>query len=160
MRLLRALEVHAQTGRPLSSWQTKWGFHGEPAGPGRPARLVGLTRPRAALERRIRARAAAMLDRGWPAEASALCSRGGLARGAAQALGYAEVLALVDGELDRAAAIERITLRTRQFARRQGTWLRRFPGIVWIDLEATDPADHLARALAALGWDTPTRGRA
>jgi tRNA dimethylallyltransferase len=141
--------VHAQTGRPLSSWQTRWGFHGEPARD-RPSRLVGLTRPKADLERRIRERAAAMLDAGWVEEARAL--RGRLARGAAQALGYAEVLAFADGELDREECIERIAVATRRFARRQRTWLRRFPGIVWIDLERGTAEDHVERARAALGW--------
>ena len=160
-RLIRALEVHAQTGRPLSAWQTTWGFHGAPADPAQagdrepgPRRhLVGLTRPTAELDRRIRARSAAMLDSGWPEEVRALRAAGWLSKTAAQALGYAEVLALVEGRLDRAACLERIALRTRQFARRQRTWLRRFEDLVWVDLGTSDdPDEHSDLVLRGLGW--------
>jgi tRNA dimethylallyltransferase len=152
-RLVRALEVQAQTGRPLSAHQTAWGLHGAPPAPSpRPRRLVALTRPPEELERRIRARVERMLDAGWAEEVEALRAAGGFSRTAAQALGYAEVLALVEGRLDRAACVERITVRTRRFARKQRTWLRGFPELAWVELEANeDPRLRADEVLALLG---------
>ena len=89
-----------------------------------------------------------MLEDGWVAEAERARTRG-LARGAAQALGYAEVLDLADGVITEEQALDAIALRTRQFARRQRTWYRKF-AIEW--LPAGDQ-DLLARALAHWGWE-------
>ena len=48
------------------------------------------------------------------------------------AAGYAEAIDLIEGRIDRAEAIRRTQLRTRQLAKRQLTWLRSFPGAKWI----------------------------
>lgn len=145
-RVVRALEVLEQTGRTLSSWQDQWSA---PPARARRARLVGLEVETERLDQRIRQRAARMLEDGWVAEAERARTRG-LARGAAQALGYAEVLDLADGVITEEQALDAIALRTRQFARRQRTWYRKF-AIEW--LPAGDSA-LLARALAHWGWDT------
>jgi len=127
-RVLRALEVHAQTGRALSDWQAQWGAEQQ----GRPRRLVGLLVEAEELETRIRERTRALLESGWAREALQLEQRGGLGPSARQAIGYAEALELARGTLDFEQALARIALRTRQFARRQRTWLRRFPEIRWV----------------------------
>lgn len=144
-RVVRALEVHTQTGRALSDWQREWG-QGRTARE-RHARLVGLEVPVATLDTRIRARTEAMLDAGWCAEALAVRAGPGFGPSAAQALGYTEALALADGTLSRAEAVDRIALQTRQFARRQRTWYRKFE-VTWLPAEAPDLA---ARAAAVLG---------
>ncbi len=144
-RLVRALEVHAQTGRSLSDWQREW----EASNPGRPRRLVGVGHAVPDLDARILARARAMLDAGWPEEAARVRERWGFGPTAIQALGYAEVLRLVDGELDREACAREVALRTRQFARKQRTWYRKFPEIEWLPPEG----DRVGLALRALGWD-------
>lgn len=152
-RVVRALEVGLQTGRPLSDWQREWGWHGEAQGPGRRRRLVGIELDRAELDRRIAARAGAMLDAGWVEEARAIRAGPGFGPTASQALGYRTVLELADGLLDRERALERIALDTRRFARRQGTWYRRFEELRW--LPAPTPASFARRvddALTALGW--------
>ena len=101
---------------------------------------------------RIAERTRRMLDEGWADETRAIRERGGFGPTAIQALGYAEVLQWIDGELDRDACEARIAQRTRQFARRQRTWFRRFPEIHW--LEGAD-ADELApHALRELGWSS------
>ena len=128
-RVVRALEVLEQTGRPLSDWQREW--RATPGPRERSARLVGLEVPRAELDARIRARTEAMLSAGWREEALAVRAARGFGPSAAQALGYAEVLAWADGALDREQAAERIQQRTRQFARRQLTWFRKLP-IRWL----------------------------
>lgn len=119
-RVVRGLEVFSQTGAPASDRETSW----EPAAALRPARLALVEPDPDELDGRILARTRAMFDAGWPAEAAAVLPRlGPTARGV---LGYQEAAAAHTGELEREAAIERIAQLTRQFARRQRTWLRRF----------------------------------
>ena len=95
-----------------------------------------------------------MLEAGWPEEARAIRAGPGFGATARQALGYAQVLRYVDGELEREPCEQEIALRTRQFARRQRTWLRKFPEIEW--LEAPLPGassvspERVERTLAAL----------
>lgn len=128
-RVVRGLEVFRQTGVPLSDWQTQWNSRAV-----RPARhLVGLTASSAEVDARIRARTRAMLVQGWPEEAARIRSRTGFGTTAVQALGYAEALAVFDGRLSLDEAVEVIVRATRQFARRQRTWYRKFEDIVWFD---------------------------
>ncbi|MCA8979926.1 MAG: tRNA (adenosine(37)-N6)-dimethylallyltransferase MiaA [Planctomycetes bacterium] len=141
-RLIRALEVHAQTGRGLSEWQREWGWHGVSRAPRRRT-LVGLEVPRDALAERIAARIESMLDEGWCDEARAVRESCGFGPTAIQALGYPEALQLADGELTRGEFVERVSAKTRQFARKQRTWYRKFDDLAWI---APDD-DRLASAL-------------
>ena len=150
-RVVRALEVLEQTGRTLSSWQREWGWHGAEAPAPRPHRIAGLRLETGELDRRIRARTAAMLDAGWIEEAARVRAGPGFGPTAAQALGYAEVLELADGAIDRATCEERIALSTRQFARRQRTGLRRFE-IGWVEPDEEDPCAGAAGVLDVLGW--------
>ena len=143
-RIVRALETLEQTGRPLSDWQREWSADQ----PGRARRIVGLRCAPDLLDAAIRARVERMLAAGWEDEVRAL---GELGRTARQALGYREVQELARGEIDRATCIDRVTLRTRQFARRQRTWFRSFTDIHWIDAKA--PKEERAEeALDALNW--------
>jgi tRNA dimethylallyltransferase len=123
-RVLRGLEVFEQTGRSLSDWQREWGWHGRAAAP-RPVRIAGLAAALPELEPRIARRTEAMLTAGWVEEARAIRAGPGFGPTASQALGYAEVLELGDGRLERDECRRRIVLKTRQFARRQGTWWRK-----------------------------------
>ncbi|MEZ6016643.1 MAG: tRNA (adenosine(37)-N6)-dimethylallyltransferase MiaA [Planctomycetota bacterium] len=143
-RVVRALEVAAQTGRTLSDWQREWG-----SGPGpreTRARLIGLEVPTDELDRRIRARTAAMLDAGWREEALRVRSDPGFGPSAIQALGYPEVLAWADGAATRAETEALIALRTRQFARRQRTWYRKF-AIHWLPVDAPDLVERACACL-------------
>ncbi len=156
-RVLRALEVFEQTGRTLSDWQQQ-GWSAGTQSQDRGARLVGvdLGQDRAG-DQRIRARVEAMLDAGWQAEATALRAGPGFSITSSQALGYQAVLDLADGKVTRAACVDQVALATRQFARRQRTWLRRFPQIAW--LGADEPGvcgeftvEQVERAAQELGW--------
>jgi len=148
-RVVRALEVHAQTGRPLSEWQREWGWGEGDDASGRARRLVGVRLEGDELEARIARRTEAMLAAGWAAEAAAVRGAGGFGPSAVAALGYEEVLELHDGKIGLEECAARIVLRTRQFARRQRTWYRKFPEIRWVGGEAVD------EALEAFGW-SPT----
>lgn len=135
-RVLRALEVHAQSGRTLSDWQREW-RDGAARSAGVARRIVGLEIDSAELDRRIPLRTRALLDGGWVEEARRIRAGAGFGRTAAQALGYAEVLEFADGLRTRESCEVAINLRTRQFARRQRTWFRQFPEIHWV--AAGDP---------------------
>jgi tRNA dimethylallyltransferase len=136
-RVVRALEVWELTGRPISAWQQQW----ERGGPGvsevvapacapRPAlvRCLWLDLPRSELYARINTRVHEMFAAGLVDEVRALR---GLARPvsneAAQALGYKEVFAYLDGRATLHETIARVQTRSRNFAKRQLTWFRHLP---------------------------------
>jgi tRNA dimethylallyltransferase len=96
----------------------------------RPTRLVGLTMDRDALYARIDARVDAMVAAGAAAEVRA-ADAAGASPTARKALGFAELLA---GDVD---AMKR---RTRQYARRQLTWLRKLPDVELVDVTDREPA--------------------
>jgi tRNA dimethylallyltransferase len=145
-RVIRALEVWELTGRPISAWQTQWS--GEPARP----RCLWLDGPRDELYRRIDGRVRGMVSAGLVEEVRALRGLGRpLSPQARQALGYKEMFAYLDGEIGPEEAVRRIQARTRQFAKRQLTWLRHLPGCV-----AVSPA---AAQLTFAAWRLTMEGR-
>ena len=145
-RVIRALEVYATTGRPLSEWQE------EPARvPAFSARYVGLTLPREKLYERIDRRVDAMMTAGLVAEVEGLVSRGALSPDmpAASAVGYRELLPLVErGERDLAEAVALIKRNSRRYAKRQMTWFRSIEDVAWFDLDGRTPDDAAAAILA------------
>ncbi|MFF2345524.1 tRNA (adenosine(37)-N6)-dimethylallyltransferase MiaA [Pseudarthrobacter sp. NPDC058119] len=126
-RIIRALEVHELTGRPFSSFMPRREYH-------RPAIQLGLSVDREVLRDRLAARVHRMVDAGLLDEIRMLDANG-LRRGktASRALGYAQFLRALDGESTVQAAAEETIVATRQFARRQLTWFRADPRIVWLD---------------------------
>lgn len=146
-RILRALEVVLATGRPLSSWLADRPFGLEPL----PARRVGLTLPRALLYDRIEARVRRMIDAGWLDEVRRLLSEGVPREAPAfQAIGYAQWVRHLAGELDEEDAFRRIVVATRRYAKRQETWFRRESDVEWSDArDAAELAERLGRQLKA-----------
>lgn len=136
-RIQRALEVHALTGQPLSALQSQ--AAPEPW-PGRLVRIAVAPASRAALHERIAARFEAMLAEGFVDEVAGLRARGDLHRDlpAMRALGYRQVWDWLDGRIPRDDLRFRGVAATRQFARRQMTWLRREPYLNWLDSGAGD----------------------
>jgi len=151
-RLVRALEVLEQTGRPLSEWQREWGWHGPGHSPATPP-ILGLDAPDRDLDRRIEARARDMIERDLAGEAARIRATCGFGPTAAQALGYAEALALADSRIERETCIGRISQRTRRFARRQRTWYRKVESATWLSSTL-----DLERALEVIGWPAPRTG--
>jgi tRNA dimethylallyltransferase len=124
-RIVRALEVHELTGRPISAWQTQW----QAARPREPDTCLCLDLPREELYQRIDARVLAMLEQGLVEEVRALRRLDRpLSREAAQALGYKELFAHLDGQASLDEAVLHIQTRSRNFAKRQLTWFRRLDG--------------------------------
>jgi tRNA dimethylallyltransferase len=129
-RIIRALEVFALTGRPLSAWQTQWTPPACGLAPPADAQsILWLDLPRAELYERIDRRVEAMFAEGLIGEARRLRTlQRSWSREAAQALGYREAFDFLDGNLDLADTIARVQLRSRQFAKRQLAWFRHLPG--------------------------------
>jgi tRNA dimethylallyltransferase len=126
-RIVRALEVHILTGRPISAWQSQWAEERRPDD-GMQS-VLWLDVPRAELYARIDRRVAAMFAAGLVDEVRTLRALDQpLSREAAQALGYKEVLHLLDGKASRKDTLVQIQTRTRNFAKRQITWFRHLPG--------------------------------
>jgi len=144
-RLVRALEVFELTGRPISSFQTAWA---EQAWRHRAA-WVGLDWDREALNRRINARVKAMIAAGWVDEVrQLLLTYGQLSQTAAEATGYRELIDHVAGKTTLDGAFERIKIATRQLARRQMKWFRRFREVKWI--KGDRPAEVITAEAVAL----------
>lgn len=124
-RVVRALEVWELTGQAMSRWQGQWA--NLQYGP--QDRCLWLDRPREELYHRIDARVEQMFAAGLVEEVRALRQLPQpISREAAQALGYKETFDYLDGRIDMAETIRRIQTRSRNFAKRQLTWLRHIPG--------------------------------
>ena len=140
-RVVRALEVLLLTGL-MPGQLTSYDAH-------YPTAYLGLDRPDLA------ARTDARVDRMWVqglVQEVRTLSEQGLRDGvtASRALGYAQVLAMLAGDLDEPTARELTKTATRRFARRQRAWFRRDPRIRWLDPRADPAADLLTEALRAL----------
>lgn len=141
-RIVRALEVIEITGRRFSSFRTAWDV---------PRSIydlvvVGLTHPRPELDRRINARVDAQMARGLLQEVEELEAVGFReSLSSVQALGYAQMLAYLDGRLSLDVAIEETKRRTRHLARRQLSWFRADPRVLWFD---SDPQGLLLRLMS------------
>lgn len=134
-RVLRALEVVRVSGRTLSSWIAE-----QPFGTQRIAVLrLGLTLPRVLLYDRIAERVVRMVEDGWVSEVARLLARGldpGLP--AFQAIGYRQIVRHLGGEWSLDDAIADTVKATRRFAKRQETWFRREPDVIWFSAQDLD----------------------
>ncbi len=143
-RLVRALEVIELTGEPFGS-----GLPDESA-LWRPVTILGLQTPRPLLVRRLDARVQRMWADGLLDEVAGL-DRDRLGITAARAIGYAQAIAQLDGQLGETDAIAQAAALTRRYARRQVGWFRRYPVARWLD---PDDAGGVAAALDTALLDT------
>jgi tRNA dimethylallyltransferase len=142
-RIVRALEVTIGSGRPFSSF-----------GPGleayHPTRssIIGLELQRSDLDRRLATRFEEQLASGLLEEVRRLAARpGGLSRTARQAIGYRELLAHVEEGLPIQQAKNESVRRLRSFARRQESWFKRDPRVVWLPADRSDLVDEVEARL-------------
>ena len=129
-RICRALEVYRGTGAPLSAWQ-----RGEAISQADQFECIALrTEPRAALHRRIERRLDGMFAGGLIDEVRALMARGDCHSDlpAIRAVGYRQVWAYLQDEVDLPTCREKALVATRQLAKRQLTWLRSWPDLTWV----------------------------
>jgi tRNA dimethylallyltransferase len=142
-RVARALEVVTATGRTLADWQ-----RAKVGGVGDQIDLTPLILlpDRVWLTERCDRRLAAMFDEGAIDEVAALLARDDIPPEAPvrKAIGVPEIAALLAGELGRAEALERAQAATRQYAKRQYTWLRHQPPPDWQRTDATEISNRMA----------------
>jgi len=129
-RIIRALEVWQETGETITQHDRR--TREQP--PRYDAVTIGLDfADRQVLRDRIDARVDRMVEQGLLEEVRALLSSGLSPDATAlQAIGYKQFLAVERGQRTEAEAVEEVKLRSRQYAKRQLTWLRRNPRIHWI----------------------------
>jgi tRNA dimethylallyltransferase len=143
-RIIRALEVIRLTGRRFSEFGAAW----ERFESVYDLRIAGLRRSRADLYARIEQRVDEMLANGLVEEARALSARR-LARTAAQALGYRQILAAPEGRPEEVR--DEIVRATKRFARRQESWFSADPRIRWFDAAAPGMAGEVTSFLSRGG---------
>ncbi len=142
-RILRALEVYLETGETITAHDART----KEIPPRYDAVWIGLQfRDREDMKALIDARVDAMVEAGLLDEVRALLARG-LPRTATamQAIGYKEFLAVADGTATEAEAVEQVKLRSRQYAKRQLTWLRHREEIHWISWDRERDFDRALR---------------
>ena len=119
-RLLRAIEVIRLTGRPYSEQRIGWDNVNKA-----PQNLFCISREVDVLNQRIHKRVDEMFNQGLVEETQTLIKKGlRNNRNACQALGYRQVLDLLDGKLDLENVVQQVKTKTRQFAKRQRSWFR------------------------------------
>ena len=143
-KLVRALEICLLAGKPLTAVLEA----GRAKLEGYAPLKLGLHPPRAALYARIDRRVRTMLERGWREEVAALAERG-LPRAAKpfESIGYRELRALLEQGKPAGGAREAIAQSTRRYAKRQLTWFRKEPGVLWLPGFGDDP-EIVAAAIA------------
>ena len=129
-KIIRAIEVCESTGERVREFKESFV----------PTKdyecvLIGLSREREALYRRIDQRVDLLIEAGLVKEVEALLARGLTENNISmKGIGYKEIITFLHGEYDLAEAIRLIKRNTRHYAKRQMTWLRRFPQMAWVNL--------------------------
>ena len=176
-RLIRALEVQRLTGQPISSlWQappsaiakatdanttdnedytyvTRWQADAGSSLPYTVAQLAIAPQQRQILHERICQRFMTMLEAGLLSEVEGLMARGDLdpSMSSMRCVGYRQAWEHLSGHCDHAAFVGKGIAATRQLAKRQLTWLRKWPDALWLD---SDSKDIVADALKKAGLNT------
>ena len=136
-RVIRAIEVFRLTGVTLTEQnrrdREKRGEFDE--------RLFAIDRPRDELYRRIDARVDAMVEHGLVDEVRALMELEQRQPTAIQAIGYKEIACALRGDMPLAEAILRMKQASRNYAKRQITWLKRDPRTIWISASGRTPSE-------------------
>ncbi|RKG65679.1 tRNA (adenosine(37)-N6)-dimethylallyltransferase MiaA [Corallococcus sp. CA054B] len=136
VRVVRALEIHAQTGVPASEFRRAHAF-----APDRyPFQLYVLDPPRESLYAAINARTEALFSRGLVEETRTLLEQGYADAAPMRSVGYVQARAVVEGRMTREEAIADTAQETRRYAKRQLTWFRKEPGAVFLSPPYTRPA--------------------
>lgn len=147
-RIIRALEVYAKTGQPISRFQQQFD-HGRAA---EACHVFVLQWPRDTLHASTNRRVEKMFQAGLVEETQRLVERfAPLSRTARQAVGYRQVLEHLEGQFDLPETIRRVQAKTRQFVRRQETWFRSLSECRGVPVdEGFDPAGLAVRILESI----------
>jgi tRNA dimethylallyltransferase len=149
-RIIRALDVREQTGRPFSSFHTRSDdieFPDETI-------VFGLHRPRKKLHERIHQRVKLMIQKGLVEEVQELLKMGyNHDIKTLKTVGYKEAVEYIKNRRDQDSMMEDMKIRTRQYAKKQITWFRRWDFIHWINADgrrSSDLAKEIEEKVAGL----------
>ncbi len=139
-RIIRALEVHQLTGKPISSLQKQW----DKQETKHDWKIIGLRREKAEESKRINSRIKKMIADGLVDEVKALLDEEKpLSEQARCAIGYAEIIEYLNGHISLEEATELIKKNTRRLAKNQRTWFKTFKNVHWLDIEADEPPEKI-----------------
>nr|MBI3614550.1 tRNA (adenosine(37)-N6)-dimethylallyltransferase MiaA [Nitrospirota bacterium] len=147
VKIVRALEVYRLSGRPLSEAIHEHAFGESPFS----SLVIGLTRDRAALYRRVDARVDEQLAKGLLEETRSLLAKGyDRQLGSMKGLGYRQMAGFLAGEYSYDEAVRLLKRDTRHFAKRQLTWFRKEPGLIWLRIEGRDTFEDVTARIVEL----------
>jgi tRNA dimethylallyltransferase len=139
-RIIRALEVYRITGKPISNLQKQWGNSDAV----HDWTIIGLRRKKAEESRRINSRVKKMIAAGLVDEVQALLNeQKPLSKQARCAIGYAEIIEHLNGQIELEDAIELIKKNTRRLAKNQRTWFKTFKNVHWLDIEPDETPENI-----------------
>ncbi len=144
LRIVRALEVQAASGRTITEWQKEavplpFRF-----------RVFGLARERGDHRAAVEARTREMIERGLVEEVARLRASGLAPRCQSyRSVGVPEAWAFLDGAISHDELVERIVKATWSLVRRQSSWFRAQPGVFWVDVTSRSAADVASEITAA-----------
>jgi len=139
-RIIRALEVYQLTGNPISSFQKQWDRRDVK----HDWTIIGLRREKAEESKRINSRVKNMITAGLVDEVkSMLAEEMPLSRQARCAIGYAEIIEYLNGQISLEEATELIKKNTRRLAKNQRTWFKTFKNVHWLDIEPDEPPEKI-----------------
>jgi tRNA dimethylallyltransferase len=144
-KMIRAIEICLSAKTPMSE---QWKSGRDPL-QGFTILRIGLDPHRAELYRRIHERVLAMFDAGLVEETRELLKKYGDTARPLSSIGYKQVVELLAGRLDREAAVDAVQQAHRNYAKRQITWFRREPEVIWIQ-GFGDQAAVIAQVVAAV----------
>lgn len=144
-RIIRALEVHQLTGKPISSLQQQF----DADQPLQEWNIIGLRRPKPLESSRITTRVKKMMQLGLLEEVKSLLAEDKpLSTQARSAIGYSELIDHLDGDMNLEESVEKIKINTRRLAKGQRTWFKTFHDVNWLDIAQDHPPENsLNRAM-------------
>lgn len=144
-RILRGLEVHRGTGKPLSH------FHTPPPLPGQDYRLFVLHMDRTALYERIDSRVDLMLEAGLMEELKAAWETApDPDLNAWRTIGYQELIPWMQGDRSFEEAVRLLKRNSRRYAKRQLTWYKRYSDAIWLDTSTLDISEQVSSVLQGI----------
>ncbi|MGM0601685.1 MAG: tRNA (adenosine(37)-N6)-dimethylallyltransferase MiaA [Bacillota bacterium] len=136
-RVIRGIEIFEQTGKTKTYYKKMQ----KKKPPRYSAVKFAVKRDRKNLYKRINQRVDIMLDRGLIGEVENLLNKYDLSKTAKQALGYKEIIEYLNKEISLEEAVNTIKKRTRHFAKRQLTWLRKEKNLIELNAEKNSPRE-------------------
>ena len=129
-RILRVLELYKETGKTKTQLEIESRKNGVPYD----YKIFAIDMPRDVLYDRINRRVDIMIEKGLIEEVEQLYKKyGEQLCTSMQGIGYKEVVAYLNGEYTKEEMIEKIKMETRRYAKRQLTWFRKIPNVIWIN---------------------------